>query len=93
MSTRHEVICWYTSAEWAKVKAISVDSDTMGSAFDKWLEAANALAERFESEGATVSKVHINADSLLAFARATKTDIIDRGVRNSFALERYVGNC
>ena len=86
MSTRHEIICWYTPVEWAKVRAISADADLMGPTFDEWLQRAETLAKHFESIGATVTKVNINADTLLAFARSAHTYVIDDGVRMAFAL-------
>src|ERR1035438_7270801 len=86
MSTRYEVICWYTPEVWAKVRALSRDGEALGSTYDRWLEGAQSMAQRLEAEGAAVARVHVDAGSLLAFARSTHADNIDSGVRQAFAL-------
>ena len=86
MSTHSEVICWYTPEEWSKVKATSVDGDLMGLSYDDWLRRAEALGKEFESRGAIVSKVHVKADALLAFARRTNASTVNEGVRIAFTL-------
>lgn len=91
MSTRYEVICWYTPEQWSKVRAISSDGDAMGKTFDEWLEHVQLMVKRFESDGAAVTKVHVDADALLTFAGSANANIIDSGIRKKFALERYVG--
>jgi hypothetical protein len=50
----------------------------MGPTFDDWLKAANELAEREESIGATVNKVHVDADKLVSWAARNRLDIIPR---------------
>lgn len=86
MAINIHIIPWYTPAEWEKVKAVSLDPDTMGLTFDDWLNGAEELAKSEESGGATVNKAYINADELVTWARRNGLDIVSKN-RVRFALD------
>ena len=86
MSRSNENIAWYTPSEWVKVRAVSSDPDSMGLTYEEWLHGVEALKKQLEAGGAAVSKVYIDAEALLAFARRAGHRLIDNSVRTEFTI-------
>lgn len=61
---------WYTPAEWAKVKASSIDAERFENTYEEWLEMAEKALVGLRANGVAAYKSHIDAGQLLAWCLA-----------------------
>src|SRR5439155_14748011 len=90
MNTNPHVIPWYNREQWEKVKAMSIDLDSMGISYEDWLRAAEELAKKEQSPAVTVHKIYLEADKLLAFANRSGRDVTS-DTRVAYAIDRFTG--
>lgn len=64
------LVGWYTAAEWAKVKAASVDTERFEDNYEEWLEMAEKALADLRTTGIDAHKSPIDADRLLAWCLA-----------------------
>ncbi len=79
---------WYTPAQWAKVRSLSDDPDSMGSSYEVWLKAQEEFANLAESPTVAVYKVYLDADKLLAYAKGNNRKI-NADIRVLCAIDTY----
>jgi len=90
MNTNPHVIPWYTTEQWGKIRAISIDPDSMGTSYEHWLKAAKETAKREESPSVVVQKIYLDVDKLLAFSKRSGRDI-NSDTRVTYAIELLLG--
>jgi hypothetical protein len=57
-------VAWYTSSEWARVKATAVDRERFEASFEEWSAMAEKALSDLRKSGVTAQKCLIDADEL-----------------------------
>ena len=63
-------VSWYTEVEWAKVKAVAVDSERLEETYAEWLKMAERALADLRATGIGAEKSYVNALELLAWCLA-----------------------
>lgn len=58
-------VSWYQKDEWEKMKALSVDAETLDDDYESWKKNANSLIASLKENGV----VSVNAEKLLAWCQ------------------------
>ena len=60
-------LAWWTPDQWDCLKQISVDPDALDDTYRDWQRNVERLIKRFRREGATVVRVKVDLDELVAW--------------------------
>lgn len=80
-------VAWYTSSEWARVKATAVDPDRFEASFDEWVAMAEEALADLRKAGVAAQKCLINADELREWCAAKRVSN-DAAARAHFVSEK-----
>ena len=62
-------VSWYQKDEWEKMKALSVDAETLDDDYESWKKNANSLIASLKENGVVAQKFSVNAEKLLAWCQ------------------------
>ena len=69
---RREVVVgvtWYTSDQFAQMKSMADDAESLDDTYEEWLENATRQVQRLKNEGYQVTKVPIEVDEWVAWCQ------------------------
>lgn len=70
-ATPEFAVVWYDDeAEWAKVKAIATDAETLLSSYDQWRAMVETSLSQYLQVGMALRKVSVKADELAQYCQA-----------------------
>ncbi|MDB5851214.1 MAG: hypothetical protein JWP29_4966 [Rhodoferax sp.] len=78
------VVVWYTEAEWAKVKAASVDAERFEQTYAAWVRIAEKAVVDLRAAGIVTQRSYVKANDLLAWCLVHNKPN-DAGARAQFA--------
>lgn len=80
-------VAWYTSSEWARVRATAVDQERFEASFDEWLAMAEKALADLQRAGVRAQKYPINAEQFLQWCAAQRLNN-DAAARSRFVAEK-----
>lgn len=64
-------VVWYENeAEWAKVKAIATDAETLQNSYDQWRAIVETSLSQYLQVGMALKKISVKADELAQYCQA-----------------------
>lgn len=62
-------IAWYTSEQFARLKVVAADADSMDDTYEDWLINATTNLQKFQEEGFDIVKVPFDVDEWVAWCK------------------------
>jgi hypothetical protein len=83
-------VCWFRKEDYPALLAIFKDADKMSSTWEEWLEGAEKMEKRAQTEGHITERVYIDPDTFPDWCVRNNTSV-DRDGRNLFIAHVMAG--
>jgi hypothetical protein len=80
-------VAWYTSSDWARVRATAVDPDRFEASFDDWVAMAEKALADLRQAGVAAQKCLVDAEELREWCAAERVSN-DAAARARFVSEK-----
>jgi hypothetical protein len=63
-------IAWYAPDQWAKLKQVAVDAETLDDSYEEWRHQAENLEHQLRGKGIVTRRVPMDIDLLVAWCKS-----------------------
>jgi hypothetical protein len=79
-------VAWYDATQWAKLKQVAQDADSLDDSYEDWQRGAERLERDLRRKGIEIQRAYIDVDSLVGWC-ASRQKPINGEARSEYAAQ------
>lgn len=80
-------VAWYRPDQYALLRALAVDSDSMADTYEQWLAGVTKTMDDLRQKGVVARRVDVDVKDLVAWCEKRKRPL-DGAARSEYAVEK-----
>ena len=82
----HVAVAWYDATQWAKLKQVAQDADSLDDSYEDWQRGAERLERDLRRKGIEIQRAYIDVDALVVWC-ASRQKPINGAARSEYAAQ------
>ena len=82
----HVAVAWYDAIQWAKLKQVAQDADSLDDSYEDWQRGAERLERDLRRKGIEIQRAYIDVDALVGWC-ASRQKPINGATRSEYAAQ------